>query len=178
MAWTAEKTWNIGDVLSAEDLNIYLSANLQSIAYPPRAYMYRAAALTPAAASTWYAAPFDTVLYDTTGGYSISTTLYTVSVAGVYLVSMAYQINAGVAHATAAAGVTKNGTGFGSVYYQSWMGALQTNTSVNPVGNVSGQVKCVVGDTLGTMYQEYPGTYAWFVGSVYNSYMTILKVSN
>src|SRR5580658_2053967 len=86
MAWTAPFTYTVSQVLTAGNLNTYLSANMQFLATPPICTVYRATALTLTDA-TPTTIPYDTVVVDSVSGFDLSTHKYDVQVAGSYLVT-------------------------------------------------------------------------------------------
>src|ERR1039458_7105047 len=173
MAWTSPTfTYTVGQVLTANNLNTYLSANTQSLATPPMWRVYRAGAWNTVA-TTLSVVPYGAggVSFDSASGYSSSTSMYTVRVAGTYFCT-----------ATLNSSVTTAGHGAklllyltGSAYTQGLWGVTQ-----GPEGwsaSVSDLVgPCVVGDTIAG---EYVALFvdAMVIGSATNFFSGV-KVSN
>lgn len=172
MAWTAFPTWVVGQVSLASDWNTYVANNMQFLATPPCCSVYRTAALTVSSAGG--VLPFDTVLDDTASGFSLSTHLYTVPVAGRYWCYAQYIL----------------GASFTSGLYA--QNAIQHNGSAIKIGGtpypassnaeltaaITGYVVCVVGDTLGDNFFTNTATPQTLSVGQANTFMDIVKVSN
>ena len=171
MAWTSFPTWIVGQVSLASDWNTYVAANMSFLATPPLCKVYRNTALN-ATASAYTIMPYDTVIVDTVSGFSVGSSLYTVAVAGSYLVALR--------HGSANAIRCQAATGHNSSVYSAGSDGISSATVVG--STVSDIVSGVsVGDTL-EGYYYFGAADAVEVGIAapggYQCWMTILKVSN
>ena len=132
-------TWVVGQVSVATDWNNYVAGNMNFLASPPMFRVYRSASYTAISANP---VPWDTVLFDTAGGYSTQNFKYTVMYAGLYLCGMGVN----------QVGVSDSG------YLNIWMYRTGTDfcyqygTGFGNAGNagflIQGSTVCAVGDTL------------------------------
>jgi len=88
MAWSTPRTWTSGEVVTAANLNTYVSDNLTALSTPPFCDVY---ATTPGNTSgtsfTFTAVPFDSEIADSTGSMhstATQTSRITVPIDGVY----------------------------------------------------------------------------------------------
>jgi|ERR1035437_1226397 hypothetical protein len=174
MAWTAFPTWSVGQVSLASDWNTYVAGNSNFLATPPVLRVYRSGALSTTAALAQLI-PYDTVQEDSQLGFNTGTSLYTVKVAGEYLVSAAIAIEFGTDLNYLTAYVYQNPNGTGNVPIE--MGACELSASgIGLTARAIGLARCSVGDTLSGYYDA---SAAWTVnGNVYATTMRIVKVSN
>lgn len=169
MAWTAFPTWVVGQVSTASDWNTYVAANGNFLATPPIARVYRNSALT-ATSSANTLMPYDTVSFDSVSGFSVSTHLYTVAVAGTYslIVGLGWT---SVADTTEYVAFTYH-NGAQTNFIEATAGA-----TVNAVAQCQDFIVCIVGDTLSGQYYISAAD-AFNVGGTSGCIMSILKVSN
>lgn len=170
MAWTGYPTWAIGQVSTASDWNTYVNANINFLAAPAFAYVYRANAITVTSQNP---AAYDTVRTDSVGGFNVSTHLYTVAVAGTYVVDVAWS----------ASGVSDFSWLNLFVRYN---GAVWSTYDGCPTGAAGGDIgyqysdmvgPCIVGDTLSGSTNA-SGSFAAVDLAGFACFMAILKVSN
>jgi hypothetical protein len=87
MAWNTPKTWNVGDILTASDMNTYVRDNTAFLNAPPSARVYNDANISinndTTTALTFNTERFDT---DTIHNTSTNTNRLTCQTAGLYLI--------------------------------------------------------------------------------------------
>jgi hypothetical protein len=171
MAWTAFPTWVAGQVSVASDWNTYVAGNMSFLATPPMWRVYRATAYT-LAASTTTVFPYDTVSYDSASGFSTSTHLYTVPVAGTY--TMTAQLNTTSSTAAHAYFLTiyHNGSEFARGFSY---GADTTSPVNNGCFHNGSLVPCSAADTLNI---DYFGSGDALSIAAYSNWFAGYKVSN
>lgn len=171
MAWTAFPTWVVGQVSLASDWNTYVANNMSFLATPPMARIYRNTAYTASATNTITLMPYDSVSFDSVSGFSVSTHLYTVAVAGTYLVTSQIYWSSVL-------------DGNYMVIFTQHNGSLWNELQLTAGGNMNGGPEitdlvgpCIVGDTISSAF-EVGSAYACATGPASGTAMNILKVSN
>ena len=172
MAWTGFPTWIVGQISTASDWNTYIAANATFLSVPPMWRVYRTAASTGSSANP---APYDTKTgagaWDSTGGYSVSTFKYTVSVAGYYTVIASW----------GQASVVDGGYLNAYIYHNGSVSCIVLGQDIGAAGNASQSAQelmvCVVGDTINGGYNASTSLAAE-VGQTNMCWFAGYKVSN
>lgn len=169
MAWTTPKTWNVGDIMLASDLNTYVRDNTNFLAAPPLLRVYRNAAYTGVGGTAVTVMPFDTVQYDTSSAWNSGGHYYAVPVVGSYLTvsCLTWATGAGTTNTV----ITKNAVTWANGPLITQIAGMSNFSS--PAVDI---VVCTtVGDQITISYAN-SGAVGLFGGA--DAFASIVKVSN
>ena len=133
MAWNGTRTWTSGEVVSAANLNTYISQNLDALATPPFCDVYATApGSTSGTANTQTAISFDSEIADTATMHNpvSNPTRVTVPIDGLYHVEAGAIVQSAATNFYFRGFITLNGSAPTSLYPCAWVPVGATYVSL------------------------------------------------